>query len=67
MINIQLPSTQHRRDGFDSGEIGLNEFLQRQSGQQQRRGFGKTYVALAEDDITITGCITVSAGQISTT
>jgi len=67
MTTIQLLGTQHSRDGFDCGEVALNEFLLRQSGQQQRRGFGKTYVALAEDGITITGFITVSAGQIATT
>ena len=67
MIAIQLLSTQHRREGFDCGDIALNEFLLRQSGQQQRRGFGKTYVALGENGLTVTGFITVSAGQIATT
>jgi predicted N-acetyltransferase YhbS len=67
MVTIQLLGAQHRRDGFDCGEVALNEFLLRQAGQQQRRGFGKTYVALAEDGVTVTGFITVSAGQIATT
>ena len=64
---IQLLGVQHRREGFDCGEAALNDFLLRQAGQQQRRGFGKTYVALAEDGVTVTGFITVSAGQIATT
>jgi predicted N-acetyltransferase YhbS len=59
-------SAQHRREGFDCGEAALNDFLLRQAGQQQRRGFGKTYVALAEDGVTVTGFVTVSAGQITT-
>ena len=63
---IQLLAAQHRRDGFDCGDAALNEFLFRQAGQQQRRGFGKTYVAVAEDGVTVTGFITVSAGQIAT-
>ncbi|MDQ1363315.1 MAG: hypothetical protein QG652_1176 [Pseudomonadota bacterium] len=67
MVAIQLLGAQHRRDDFDCGEAALNEFLLRQAGQQQRRGFGKTYVALAEDGVTVTGFITVSAGQIATT
>lgn len=67
MVAIQLLGAQHRREGFDCGEAALNEFLLRQAGQQQRRGFGKTYVALAEDGVTVTGFVTVSAGQIATT
>ncbi len=64
---IQLLGVQHRREGFDCGEAALNDFLLRQAGQQQRRGFGKTYVALAEDGVTVTGFVTVSAGQVATT
>jgi GNAT superfamily N-acetyltransferase len=66
MVTIQLLSAAHQRADFDCNEAALNEFLLRQAGQQQRRGFGKTYVALAEDGITITGFITVSAGQVAT-
>lgn len=67
MAIIQLLAAQHRREGFDCGEAALNEFLLRQAGQQQRRGFGKTYVAVAEDGVTVTGFVTVSAGQVATT
>lgn len=67
MAVIQLLGTPHRREGFDCGDAALNEFLLRQAGQQQRRGFGKTYVALAEDGVTVTGYVTVSAGQVATT
>lgn len=66
MVAIQLLGTQHRREGFDCGDAALNEFLLRQAGQQQRRGFGKTYVALAEDGVSVTGFVTVSAGQVTT-
>jgi len=65
MVAIQLLSAQHRREGFDCGDAALNDFLLRQAGQQQRRGFGKTYVAVAEGGITVTGFVTVSAGQIA--
>ena len=64
---IRLLAAEHRREEFDCGEAALNDFLLRQAGQQQRRGFGKTYVALAEDGVTITGYVTVSAGQVATT
>lgn len=66
MVVIRLLNAQHRRDGFDCGDAALNGFLLRQAGQQQRRGFGKTYVAVAEDGVSVTGFITVSAGQVAT-
>lgn len=67
MVAIQLLAAQHRREEFDCGDVALNEFLLRQAGQQQRRGIGKTYIAVADDGVTVTGFITVSAGQIATT
>jgi GNAT superfamily N-acetyltransferase len=63
---IRLLSAEYRRDGFDCGDAALNDFLIRQAGQQQRLGFGKTYVALADDSVSVIGFITVSAGQIAT-
>ena len=66
MVAIQLLATEHRREAFDCGDAALNEFLLRLAGQQQRRGFGKTYVALAADGLTVTGFVTVSVGQIAT-
>jgi len=63
---IQLLGKQHNRNGFDCADAALNEFLLRQAGQQQRRGFGKTYVVLAEDGLAVIGFVTVSAGQIAT-
>lgn len=65
-IRIEPLAGRHRRSGFDCGEPALNEFLATQAGQQQRRGFGKTYVALADDGITVAGYVTVSAGQVAT-
>mgnify|MGYP001590292536 CR=1 FL=1 len=66
MVAIRLLGAEHRREGFDCGDAALNDFLLRQAGQQQRRGFGKTYVAVAEDGVTVMGFVTVSAGQITT-
>ena len=65
-FRIEMLGVAHRRDGFDCGEPALNEFLSRLAGQQQRRGFGKTYVALAEDSVSIIGFVTLSAGQVAT-
>lgn len=66
MAIIQLLDASCRREGFNCGDTALNEFLLRQAGQQQRRGFGKTYVALAEDGVSVAGFVTVSAGQVAT-
>lgn len=65
-IRIQRLASHHQRNVFDCGDSALNEFLQRQAGQLARRGFGKTYVALPEDDNTVVGFVTVSAGQAET-
>lgn len=63
-IHIERLAARHQRTDFDCGEPALNAFLQRQAGQLERRGFGKTYVALAEDGIRVVGFITLSAGQV---
>lgn len=61
---IERLTERHQRGGFDCGDAALNEFLQRQAGQLARKGFGKTYVALADDGITVLGYVTLSAGQV---
>lgn len=65
-VRIERLAAHHQRGGFDCGEPVLNDFLQRQAGQLERRGFGKTYVALAEDGLAVLGFVTVSAGQMKT-
>ncbi len=65
-LRIERLAAHHQRGGFDCGEPALNEFLQRQAGQLGRRGFGKTYVALADDGLTVAGFLTLSAGQAET-
>lgn len=62
---IALLDARHRLDAFDCGNDVLNDFLRRQAGQQQRRGFGKTYVALVEGGIDVMGFVTVSVGQVA--
>lgn len=61
---IELLAARHRREGFDCGNDALNEFLRHLAGQQQRRGFGKTYVALADEGLEVIGFVTVSVGQV---
>ncbi|MGA8513698.1 MAG: GNAT family N-acetyltransferase [Burkholderiaceae bacterium] len=66
-IPIALLAAQHVRSGFDCGDTALNEFLQRQAGQLARKGYGKTYVALATDAATVLGFVTLGVGQVETT
>ena len=65
VARIELLDGRHRREGFDCGNDALNDFLHRQAGQQQRRGFGKTYVALAANGTDVIGFVTVSVGQVA--
>jgi GNAT superfamily N-acetyltransferase len=65
-VPIERLAAHHVRAGFDCGNSALNDFLLKQAGQLQRRGFGKTYVALADDAKTVIGYVTVSAGQVET-
>jgi len=64
-LRIELLGGHAGRDSFDCGIAALNDFLSRQAGQQQRKGFGKTYVALGDADAAIAGFVTVSAGQVA--
>jgi GNAT superfamily N-acetyltransferase len=65
-LRIELLGDRHRRTDFNCGEPTLDAFLTNLAGQQQRRNFGRTYVALAEDGLTVIGFVTVSAGQVAT-
>lgn len=65
-IRIERLAAHHQRGAFDCGEPALNDFLYRQAGQLARKGFGKTYVALADDGLTVVGFVTLSAGQTQT-
>ena len=65
-VSIERLAAHHVRTDFDCGEDALNDFLRKQAGQLQRRGFGKTYVALAADGITVSGFVSISAGQVVT-
>ena len=65
-VPVELLGSHHQRAGFDCGNPALNEFLQRQAGQLSRKGFGKTYVALAADGLSVIGFLNLSAGQART-
>lgn len=64
-VRIERLAAHHVRESFACGESVLDDFLRKQAGQQQRQGFGKTYVALAENGDDVIGFVTVSAGQVA--
>ena len=59
----QLDSTCERQD-FDCGVPELNEFLRSYASQNERKGMGRTYVALEKGSRRVIGYYTVSAGQV---
>lgn len=64
MIVVPL-SDRHDRSQFDCGEPALNLFLQRYAGQHDRRGFGRTYVAVSEGAVASSGYYSISSGSIA--
>ena len=56
-VRIERLAAHHDRQRFDCGDMALNEFLRQHAGQQQRKGFGKTYVALSDNGAEILGFV----------
>ncbi len=65
-LHIERLTAHHQRAGFDCGNVELNQFLNQQAGQLARKNFSKTYVAVAEDGVTVLGFVSVSVGQVQT-
>lgn len=62
-FKVELLTVQHDRSSFDCGEPALNEFLQRQANQLQKRMVSKTYVAVDQKN-QIAGFYSLSVTQI---
>jgi GNAT superfamily N-acetyltransferase len=63
---IILPlNERHDRASFDCGVPGLTKYVQRYAGQHDRKGFGRTFVALEEGSSQIQGYYTISSGSVS--
>ena len=58
-------SDHHDRSGFDCGEPPLNTYVHRYAGQHDRKGFGRTYVAIHEASLIVKGYYTISSGSVS--
>ncbi len=55
----------HIRDGFDSGEASLDEFLRQFARQNEEKGLGRTVVATGPGDRIVRGYFTLRTGSIA--
>jgi len=65
MIVIEKLSSHHNRRDFDCGVEDLNAYLRRYSGQHERKGMGRTYVATEENDTHVLGYYTISSSAVA--
>lgn len=61
---IEPLTTQHDRESFDCGEESLNTFLKRYARQNAEKGFGRTFVAVKENEPQIYGYYTIVSNSI---
>ena len=65
MIRIESLSSRHDRRDFDCGVEDLNSYLLKYSGQHERKGISRTYVAIEEDDNRVLGYYTISSSGVA--
>lgn len=65
MYTIERLSSSHIRDSFDCGEPALDEYLRRYAGQHDRKGLGRTYVAVERGGSVVKGYYTIASGAVS--
>lgn len=70
MINVEFRvenlRRDHQRESFDCGESSLNEFLYHYARQNNERGLGRTFVAVANSQPSaITGYYTLANSSVS--
>jgi GNAT superfamily N-acetyltransferase len=65
VYTIERLSSAHARDAFDCGEQALDDYLRRYAGQHDRKGLGRTYVAVEPGGTVVKGFYTISSGAVS--
>ena len=65
MIKIERISSHHDRQEFNCGIDALNSHLLKYSGQHERKGIGRTYVALEDSDTRVLGYYTIASSGIA--
>jgi GNAT superfamily N-acetyltransferase len=61
---IERLNDSHRRGEFRCGKAPLDEFLRALAGQYEKRGIGRTYVAVRANDPRVYGYYTLAAGAV---
>ena len=64
-MKIERLSSHHDRGEFDCGVEELNTYLQRYAGQHDRKGMGRTYVAVEEAGSRVLGYYTISSSAVA--
>ena len=62
---IERLSPHHERRDFDCAVEELNSYLQKYSGQHERKGIGRTYVAINEGETRVLGYYTISSSAVA--
>ncbi len=62
---IEKLSSRHDRSAFDCGVEELNAYLKKYSGQHERRGMSRTYVAVEEGEKPALGYYSISSGAVA--
>ena len=65
-LRVEPLADRHERAAFESGVEALDTFLRRFAGQNDRRGLGRTFVAVRGESPRVAGCYTLSAGAVRT-
>ena len=64
-IQIERLTRAHNRSAFDCGEPPLKNYLQRLALQNDERGIGRTFVAIAVGENRIQGYYTLATGKVA--
>ena len=65
MFIIERLSSHHDRRDFDCGAEELNSYLVKYSGQHERKGIGRTYVAIEDNETRVLGYYTISSSGVA--
>jgi GNAT superfamily N-acetyltransferase len=63
-VAIELLNKKHERTSFDCGVEELNDYLKTRAGQQSRKNYSKTWVAVPVGYVTVVGYLTLSMGSV---
>jgi predicted GNAT family N-acyltransferase len=64
-IIVERLSSQQDRSNFDCGVDELNSYLQRYSSQHERKGIGRTYVAVKRSEMRVLGYYTIWSSAVA--